>query len=171
VVTAKKLETLSVARLGDWHGDMNNIKYPVQAIDAIRDIILNLAWENLNPTGEGPDGLKFMALAGYLNDDSLTTTQDFQELGINPTAWASRYARTQAIAYANDSVVLCQQTLVQCLSIGKGPYDDIVRNANKGIGALDENGVVVPGRHPWSGAVWAFGESGTSALLIRGPVA
>ena len=40
----KKFETLTVARFGDWLGAIQPICYPVQVIDAIRDVVLNVAW-------------------------------------------------------------------------------------------------------------------------------
>jgi hypothetical protein len=149
VVTGKKLETLTVARLGDWYGDMKKIQYPVQVVDCIRDIILNLAWHKLNITGASFAGREFMAMAAYLSDYSLTKMGSFQELGINPAAWTSRYARTLAIQYANDSVVMTQQLLVQCLSRSRKQYQDFVTKANKKIPEAKEK---------WNGDVWGFGE-------------
>ena len=151
--TQKKFNALTVARLGDWYGGMKPIRYPVQAIDAVRDIILNLAWQYFNPTGNPLWDHKFIALAGLLSDDVLTAGQYFEGLGINPTAWASRYARTQAIRCANHSIVICQQMLVDYLQNRDETYQTlVVGEANKKLSA---HGV----KELWSGSIWPFGES------------
>lgn len=159
-VTEKKFETLTVARLGDWSGAMQSIRYPVQVIDAIRDIILNVAWQYFQPTGEGFHFVQdkaFMALAGYpfngyLSDDYLSSDdmKYFQGLGINPMAWASRSARTQVITSATRSVVICQQMLVDWLQNDDRQYKVVVKKLNNDY---------LTGDKAWTGSIWPFGKS------------
>ena len=153
-ITEKKFETLTVARLGDWSGAMQPIRYPVQVIDAFRDIVLNVAWQSLQPTG----GFLFMELAGYpfngyLSDDYLSSdkVKYFQGLGINPTAWASRSARTQVINSATRSVVICQQMLVDWLQNDNDQYNSVVRSINRKLH--------LTGNSAWTGSIWPFGKS------------
>lgn len=158
--TKGKYQVLSVARLGDWYGDMKKIRYPVQALDAVRDMILNLAWARFDiSTPGGPNAIAFMELEETLSDDNLIKRGFFQDLGVNPMAWASRYARNQAIQYANHSVVLDQQALVQALAAhsGSNSFKDFVKDGNIRIGSLDKDGKPVPGKNQWDGFVWPFG--------------
>jgi hypothetical protein len=158
--TKGKYQVLSVARLGDWYGGMRKIRYPVQALDAVRDMILNLAWVQFNITVPmDKNAIAFMELEETLSDDNLIKRGFFQDLGVNPMAWASRYARNQAIQWANHSVVLDQQALVQGLAAhsGSGTFEDFVKEANVHIGSLDKDRHPVPGRKQWDGFVWPFG--------------
>jgi len=47
---------LTVAKLGDWHGEMTNIRYPVQMIDALRDLAVNVVWHLTHQIGGAGDG-------------------------------------------------------------------------------------------------------------------
>jgi hypothetical protein len=167
--TKGKYQVLSVARLGDWYGGMRKIRYPVQALDAVRDMILNLAWVRFDITVPGsPNAIAFMELEETLSDDNLIKRGFFQDLGVNPMAWASRYARNQAIQWANHSVVLDQQAMVQGLAAHSGSktFDDFVEDANARIGSLDEARNPIPGKIQWDGFVWPFGMFSLSWLSI-----
>jgi hypothetical protein len=163
-ITERKFETLTVARLGDWFGAMQPIRYPVQVIDAMRDVILNVAWQYFQPhmpvslldTGQHLWNMAFMELAGYpfngyLSDDYLSQAkiQYFQRLGINPTAWATRSARTQVITSATRTVVICQQMLVDWLQNSDTQYQAVVKRLN--------DDVSLAGEKAWTGSVWPFG--------------
>ena len=139
---------------------MQPIRYPVQVIDALRDVVLNVAWQYLLPTGGFFDFVankSFMELAGfpfdgYFSDDYLSSddVKYFQGVGINPLAWATRSARTQVITSANHSVVICQQMLVDWLQNDNGQYNSLVKNLNENY---------LTGKHAWTGSVWPFGKS------------
>ena len=81
----------------------------------------------------------------------------FQELGINPMAWASRFSRNLAIKYARDNVVMSQQMLVQSLTIDKKDLKAMVEKWSQKAGILDDKLKPLPGKEAWSGAVWGFG--------------
>lgn len=149
---------MTIARLGDWSGGMQSIRYPVQVIDALRDVVLNVAWQFIQPTGGfSLSDNAFMLLAGYpfngyLSDDYLSKdgVQYFQGLGINPTAWATRSARTQAITSATRSVVICQQMLVDWLQNDDRQYQGVVKGLNKDL--------QLAGEREWTGSIWPFGK-------------
>ena len=142
---------LTVGRLGDWHGDMKAIQYPVQVVDAIRDVILNLAWQYYNPHAFEEYSEKFLLLAGALSDDKIAPLL-FHELGINPTAWASRYARIQAITAASKNIVICQQMLVCCLQNDTKEWMTFANEKSAQIKAKGGLG------EPWDGALWPIGK-------------
>ena len=158
-IAEKKFSTLTVARLGDWHGAMQPIRYPVQIIDAVRDIVLNVAWQYLQPSGSRWHFIwdqAFLELAGYpfngfLSDDYLSSSKMkyLQDLGVNPTAWASRSARTQVITSATRSIVICQQMLVDWLQNDNNQYKAVVTDINSNY---------LEGKSPWTGSVWPFGK-------------
>lgn len=179
MITEKRFETLTVARLGDWYGGMKPIRYPIQAIDAIRDAIVNMAWQVFQPTGADLDvstaagffgslasaassvsDQVFVSLGGYpfkgyLSDDYLSTGDKqsesfFQKLGVNATAWASRSARTQAVTSATSSVVICQQMLVDRLQNDNSEYKAVVKQLNAQFSLSKEKA--------WKGLIWPFGK-------------
>ena len=162
-ITEKKFETLTVARLGDWFGGMQPIRYPVQVIDAMRDVILNAAWQHAQQMGLYRP---FLSLAGfpfdgYLSDDYLSSNevQYFQELGISPLAWASRSARTKVITSATHSVVICQQMLVEWLQNSDKNYQAVVKGINDKLKLSVDNA--------WHGSIWPFGKSSAASYTIR----
>jgi phosphatidylserine/phosphatidylglycerophosphate/cardiolipin synthase-like enzyme len=113
-------DVLTVGRAGDWHGTMAKLPYPVQVIDAIRDVALNVLWHLAPDEKQG----ETVAMAEYaVRDDNdlhdLAKTfaaekldripdmnQLFQDLQVNPVAWASRFARKFAIESAKKRVFI-----------------------------------------------------------------
>ena len=77
----------------------------------------------------------------------------YQELHVNPNAWASRFARVCAIANAQKSVILCQQRIA-CPPYGEEPATKLL---NK-VFQLKEP-------YQWDGFMWPFGK--TFPSLIR----
>jgi hypothetical protein len=80
----------------------------------------------------------------------------FKKFNITPVAWTSRQARTQAIAYAQSRVIICQQMLVQYLTAGNKDYKDLVAKANTALKLQDPN--------KWDGFMWPFGKSRAACL-------
>lgn len=148
---AKQIKTLTVGKLGDWHGTMNDLTYPVMIIDLVRDVALNLFWQ-INASL--PDGV--LGLGGQLYGLNLMMSDDmqkdmlFKEFKITPVAWASRHAMTKAIAYATTSVIICQQCIVQTQTAKDETFKKGVDriNANKALGITA----------PWDGFIWPFGK-------------
>ncbi|KAH7396924.1 hypothetical protein DE146DRAFT_736951 [Phaeosphaeria sp. MPI-PUGE-AT-0046c] len=143
---------LTVGRLGDWHGTMAKVPFPVQVIDAIRDVALNVFW-HIKPDNEQGKTIAMMDYA--LRDDStiaayastaniaikvsnIFSTQKtlpfivpdineiFTDLQINPVAWASRYARKYVIERAEKRVCISQQMLVDLLQIDDASFKKAV---------------------------------------------
>ena len=156
--TNAKPTVFTVSKMGNWYGIKDEeINYPMLIIDAIRDILLNLFWQwhaKWSDDGFAPMrfGLHVFEANKILGDDTLNSTL-FQVYGINPTAWASRYTRTWAIASAKSSVVICQQMLAQTLQIGEGDYQTIVGKVNESIGAEGDP------KTKWDGTIWPIGKS------------
>ena len=150
------IPVLTVAKLGDWYGPMQEIDYPVMVIDAARDVILNAVWQRSIGAGDGYFGLGTIiyGLTKTLGDDFQKRLPYFQQYKINPAAWASRHTRTWAIANAQSSVIICQQMLVGSLQAGEDAFQGIIAGVNKGL--KDEE--------LWDGFIWPFGELASCSM-------
>lgn len=148
----KTIRALTVGKLGDWHGTMQQLTYPVMVIDLVRDLALNIFWQMNASLPDGVTGLggQIYGLNKLLSDD-MQRDLLFKEFSITPVAWASRHTMTKAIAYAKTSVIICQQCIVQTQSAGDGDYLKVVDsiNANEILGITAVN--------RWDGFVWPFG--------------
>jgi hypothetical protein len=143
---------LSVAKLGDWVGPMQNIEYPIQLIDAIRDIILNVSWRLLwTQNGKfymnGFKGLFMKPLA----DDTLLPS--FRKAKITPTAWASRIARTAVIQKAQEVVYIDIQTIAGYEQFRDEQWTKERDKINKALN--------LEGETAWNGVLWPYGEFAT----------
>ncbi|KAE9378673.1 hypothetical protein N431DRAFT_460007 [Stipitochalara longipes BDJ] len=189
-----KLSVLTVGRLGDWRGSMAKIPYPVQVIDAIRDIAMNVMWHILP---ENEQGLTLSRVDYALRDDSnaafLTDIKDrvgvvlagiglgqaepvprikeiFTNLQVNPIAWASRFARKVVVEEAVKSVHISQQMLVDNLQNGNEDYRTEVQNINNRIAKISK------GDTKWDGALWPYGAkllsniTSPAKILLTNPV-
>jgi hypothetical protein len=90
----------TVVKLGDWLGDMENLEYPVQIIDAIRDIVVNVVYRammaKMDLVGTALKPLKTPIVSGVLGsvaDESLL--KSFQVAKVAPTSWASRICQPE----------------------------------------------------------------------------
>ncbi|KAJ9654562.1 hypothetical protein H2201_008983 [Coniosporium apollinis] len=146
-----QIRCLTVGKLGDWHGTMQQLTYPVMVIDLVRDLALNIFWQM---NASLPDGVK--GLGGYIYGLNKLLSDDvqkdllFKQFKITPVAWASRHAMTKAIAYAKTSVILCQQCIVQTQTASIKDFQNAVDkiNANKSLGIGPTN--------QWDGFIWPF---------------
>ncbi|KAK3312950.1 hypothetical protein B0H66DRAFT_631840 [Apodospora peruviana] len=99
------IPVLTVAKLGDWVGKMGELEYPVQIIDAVRDIALNLLLVILDePKVTSQSSWVFYTLTNRLSDHDSKVKNTLGELGITPAVWASRYARVNSISKAQKTV-------------------------------------------------------------------
>jgi len=132
------IRALTVSRIGNWPSP---IGYPVQAIDAIRDIVVNVIAALAEKNGE--EALTASVLEA-LTDENLRDA--LGTLGINPAAWASRFIRNYAIAHAQSHVRLSQQKLVMNdLAEAKQPgFETFLREINELLGTK------------WNGYIWPF---------------
>jgi hypothetical protein len=129
---AGQYPVLTVGRLGDWHGTMAKVPFPVQVVDAIRDVALNVFWHILPDKEQGKtlakmdyalrddnDAASLASIANALTmlRNTFSTKEEkpvivpdinelFTDLQINPVAWASRYARKYVIERAERRVCI-----------------------------------------------------------------
>lgn len=159
---AGAIKVLTTSKLGDWYGPMKNIEYPIQIIDALRDIVMNLCWQWSADKPwllEWPYDMRgslIWALNKALSDDNLYGLV-FKDNKINPLAWASRTAKTQAIANAKSSVIISQQMLVDSLPMDNGDYRTLV-NGDKANNKIGLNEQYEFKKEPWDGFTWPFGK-------------
>ena len=157
---AKTIPVLTVSKLGDWTGDMASIKYPVQFVDALRDVSLNVAWEVFDISWDSVVSKEklvavragaFGMVLDNLDDAKMKTYLNNHNIHITPAAWASRTARCTAIGNAQKSVHICSELFATFIGGKKGAagrYNDFV---DKEIGRN------LPEGHKWDGRMWPFG--------------
>ena len=131
---------LTVSRIGNWPSPTG---YPVQFVDGIRDFIVNviavLAEKN-------QDDKLTVSVVNAVTDENLRDVLRKLGIGINPAAWASRYARNYAICHAQSRLRLSQQALVMDDLMHYGPpgYLELVLAINEMLGTN------------WNGFIWPF---------------
>ena len=176
-----KIPVLTVAKLGDWTGTMKtHVRFPVQFIDALRDIVRNVFWNILQSLDSKLFGVTLKALAyntvaqqlsnkAMLGKNGLAS----QNVNISPAAWASRVARCHAIATAKTSVRICTELFATFLmeqhetqvtgpvatqGAGNDPNkksEDDPKDAYKEILAtINKN---LDPKSQWNGRIWPFG--------------
>ena len=102
-------------------------------------------------------GSLILGLNKALSDENLYEFV-FKDNEINPLAWASRTAKTQAIANAKSSVIISQQMLVASLPMENGDYGTLVNGdkAKNMVGLNEQYGFK---KELWDGFMWPFGKS------------
>ncbi len=136
--SAGSTPALTVSRIGNWPSP---IGYPVQVVDACRDIVVNVIAAFAETSGD--ESLIAYACEA-LTDENLRDA--LGELGVNPTAWASRFTHNYAISRAQSHVRLSQQKLVMDdLAAAKQPgFEAFLRAINELLGTS------------WNGYIWPF---------------
>ncbi|KAK0616637.1 hypothetical protein B0T14DRAFT_482960 [Immersiella caudata] len=141
--TPTTIPVLSVARVGDWSGRYVSA-YPVQAVDAVRDIVVN--WEVPSFTATS----NFSGLVDFVrrsSDDGGGILSSLLKLfNCSPAAWASDTARIWAIRNAKRSVYASGQMIVGSLQRGAAAYMALVKAMNKGL----------PAEKKWDGYLWPY---------------
>lgn len=151
--TASGKALLSVAKLGDWFGPMQSIEYPIQLIDAIRDIVLNVGWRLL----WAQKGKSYISgFKGWFMEPLADTAllPSFRKAKITPTAWASRIARTAVIQKAKETVYIDIQTIAGYDQFNDGQWTKGRDEINKAL--------KLKGDSAWNGVLWPYGECTTS---------
>jgi hypothetical protein len=95
---------LTVAKLADWTGSMNKIAYPIQVIDAVRDVILNVLFRMLWVRNNNFIRMFSKLIVPAVTDEKLKTS--FEDAAVSPAAWTSRITRCKAIASARSDFIL-----------------------------------------------------------------
>ena len=133
---------LSVARVGDWGGS-TLAAYPVQAVDAARDFLLNRVMPSLQATSK----FKEMVTLANLASDNNAIAQALSSFGgFSPAAWASDTARIWAIQNATSTVYTSGQMLVGALQRSDTTYKAMVSTYNTGK----------PKEQWWDGYLWPY---------------
>lgn len=123
------IAALSVGKNGNWPSQ--TLGFPAQIFDAVRDFILNvLAVIAEKYFSQQLDLVAFFAKT--LSDDNPDFRALLKDAGINPAAWASRYAKNYAVSRAQSSVRFNQQKFVMDdLAHGSPAYMQLVAEINK----------------------------------------
>jgi hypothetical protein len=152
-----------VSKLGDWTGPMKKIAYPVQVIDAVRDLVLNilyrLFWVHNNDYIH-TFSMLFMPVVADVEHQRLEVRTSFADAGVTPTAWASRIARCKAIESAKSAVYIDAAVIACSLHLDKEknfqPYLD---QLNKDVG--------LTGNDKWDGILWPYDLIAALALFME----
>ncbi|MEN3331001.1 MAG: hypothetical protein V7641_366 [Blastocatellia bacterium] len=140
-INTGNISALSVGRNGNW--PLSPIGVPVQIFDAIRDLILNVVAVVVET-----HIYDFTPLIVYINkllsDDNPAFRSILNEAGINPAAWASRYARNYAVSRAEQSIRFSQQSFVDPYALFSSEYVNLVNEINT---VLKIN---------WDGYIWPY---------------
>ena len=153
---------LTVAKLGDWHGDMDKLEYPIQIIDAIRDVIVNAVYcifvakissftgplFNRQTLGPQFDPLVLKPVS------DMRLLKSFQEAKVAPTAWASRIARCNAIAGAKTHVILDAESIACFLHLRE---KDWTTEGGKYLEMVNKQ-IKLAGAPAWDGIIWPYGK-------------
>ena len=162
-----KIPVLTAAKLGDWTGSMTaKVRFPVQFIDALRDILLNVIWMAVTSSKEdvGNKAAFWNTVVGGLSNYNMKHPShglQMPEYGIkiSPAAWASRIARCHAIEEAQTSVHICSELFGTFLMDTKGTDDAPAKKAFKEL-VEKINAKLTPatGGAEWNGRLWPFGK-------------
>lgn len=135
---------------------MEEIQYPIQAIDAMRDLALNviyhvigvkMAARQLQTALFMYEGL-FKKVTDAVQDKALTAS--FQTAKVTPAAWASRITRCKAIAEAKKKVYIDAEIIAGFLQKGNKDWDDEVLDINEAKLKLAK-------KDYWDGILWPYG--------------
>lgn len=160
---------------------MTDFDYPIQVVQALKDLVMNVVWQSFNSKSWVKSQVKswtkseklanftqnnaIQGVAVLLVDDLFTEQQvsrdhlskaigstlsnPYKTLRVNPTAWASRMTRLNAIANAQKSVVICQHRIT-LPPLGGNAKIKYVENINKHLALGDDR--------KWDGYAWPYGK-------------
>lgn len=138
---------LTVHRLGDMNGSNHKLRYPIQIIDAIRDLVLNLLWHLIQIRAPHFLWAFETMVISTLSDHNLV--QSMRAASTSPAAWASRIARCKAIELAQHHVYIDTDTIACCLHRDDNDWKKQRRSINDVLGLF--------GGEEWDGNVWPYG--------------
>jgi hypothetical protein len=149
---------LLVAKLGDWTGQMDQLRYPIQAIDAIRDVVLNVMFRYLwtQRGGNLISTFKLMVMPAVADWNLLKA---FKDAGVSPATWSSRIARCKAIEEAKKYVYIDAEIIACDLHQKNKAWKDILEGYDDDTGhhqGLNEQ-VDLLGDKAWDGVIWPYG--------------
>ncbi|KAF7167881.1 hypothetical protein CNMCM5623_001028 [Aspergillus felis] len=141
--TPTGIPVLTTSKIGDWRDGSR--EYPVQILDAIRDILLQGLW-GLNKLHLPKINL-MSVFVDALADKNMV--QFLSQFNVTPAAWASKHARLHAISSATSSIHMTQQTFVNFFENGTSAYDRMRQTIND---RLHLSGTPAS----WDGNIWPF---------------
>ena len=145
---------------------MEDIQYPIQAIDAMRDFALNVIYHVVG-IKMAATGFKdvlimystvFKSVTDAVQDKALTAS--FQTAKVTPAAWASRITRCKAIAEAKEKIYIDAEIIGCFLQKGNKEWDDEVLDINKTKLKLAE-------KDYWDGILWPYGMCTSGASMLK----
>lgn len=178
-----KFPVLTVAKLGDWTGNMTTqVRFPVQFVDAVRDILRNVVWSVVfSPKVKENQRASFYQLIATRLSDTGMRAPDWSglaryDVNISPAAWASPFARCYAIANAKKRVYICSELFATFLAAQdetqqqsapskdakdtkdpKEAYKKMLNSINATLGNMKAP--------QWNGRIWPFGMSHLSSYV------
>jgi hypothetical protein len=158
---------LTVAKLGDWVGDMKDLEYPVQIIDGIRDLLLNLffrkMWVAAKNNSDRSEIYYFPGFLGIVNDRLLNPK--FMKGGVTSAAWASRIARCTAIENAQTQVYIDTEAIASFLHTNEAAWSE--KNTKTGKTMIEQinDYAELGGKDAWDGVLWPYGKHCCSHLM------
>lgn len=167
---------LTVAKLGDWYGEMTHIRYPVQMVDALRDVAVNALWHLTHQVATETDVIDTLKRAAVMKSlsnfvESVKDTKLRDTLGkmkIHPAAWASRLVRVGAIASAQKCVRMSVEHLVYCDLVGQKKWQEVMASVDgMTAGILKvEDAKSLDLKHKWNGWLWPYGKFATYLTVL-----
>ncbi|KAK0645825.1 hypothetical protein B0T16DRAFT_445977 [Cercophora newfieldiana] len=136
------IPVLSVARVGDWGGSFI-AAYPVQAVDAARDLYVNSSIPALESAGNFSG---IIDLIRQTSDNGPILGPVLKDFKFSTAAWASDTARIWAIQNAKSTVYTSGQMLVGGLQRSDPSYAAMVKSTNEKR----------PQAQKWDGYLWPY---------------
>ncbi|KAF3043874.1 hypothetical protein E8E11_005101 [Didymella keratinophila] len=140
-------KVLTVAKLGGWRGPMDKLRYPVQAIDAIRDLLQNIVWRIL--------WVKFRA-TGKLG----MMLGDFKRIALTSVADKALlpYFKAAAIAKAKKAIYIDAEIIGGFLHEGPDEWPKQLKETNANAQLVGDD--------QWNGVLWPYDLISTIATFL-----
>ena len=137
---------------------MEKLEYPVQIIDAIRDIALNILFR-LYWTSAGGNLIRFFGSTTLpaISDEKMLAS--YKKAGVTPAAWASRIARCKAIAHAKQTVYIDVENFGTFLHAQKEAFIKVRNTINEEVQLIGDSG--------WDGVIWPYGKHSSLPYVLR----
>lgn len=162
-------KVLAVSKLGDWTGPNKGLRYPIQIVDAMRDLLLNIAFRKIythvrdHPRAAETvvagvnDRIANDVIAGFgsviANVSDADMRLKLQEAGVSSAAWASRIARNRAVHLAEEVIYLDCEIIACFLQEGHKDWKTEFLDPANSHAELNK-------KDAWDGILWPYGSSG-----------
>jgi hypothetical protein len=144
---------------------MEGSQYPIQAIDALRDLALNVVHYVIgtklgasSKTILSPHQIAFNLVTAAVQNKALTAS--FQTAKVTPAAWATRTMRCKAIAEAKEKVYIDAEIIGCFLQNGNTEWETMRGKINTTYLQLAE-------KDNWDGILWPYGMCTSGASILK----